>query len=134
MAKLEDIEGVGRVYARKLKKAGVGSTDSLLKMGATPKGRTAIVQKSGLSHAKILQWVNHVDLFRVKGVGGEYADLLEAAGVDTIPELAQRTAAHLYQKLVEVNRTEKLVRKLPGKRQAAGWIKQAKKLPRRVSY
>jgi predicted flap endonuclease-1-like 5' DNA nuclease len=134
MAKLKDIEGVGRVYARKLKIAGVGSTDSLLKKGATVQGRRDIVRKSGLSRAKILQWVNHVDLIRVKGVGSEYADLLEAAGVDTIPELAQRKAARLYEKLAEVNRTKKLVRKLPGERQVAGWIKQAKKLPRRVSY
>jgi predicted flap endonuclease-1-like 5' DNA nuclease len=134
MAKLEDIEGVGRAYARKLKKAGVRSTASLLKKGATPKGRRDIVRKSGLSHAKILRWVNHVDLFRVKGVGSEYADLLEAAGVDTIPELAQRKAGRLYQTLAELNRTKKLVRKLPGQRQVAGWINQAKKLPRRVDY
>jgi len=134
MAKLEDIEGIGRVYARKLKKAGVRSTGSLLKKGATPEGRRDIVRKSGLSRAKILRWVNHVDLFRVKGVGSEYADLLEAAGVDTVPELAQRTGGHLSQTLVEVNGSKKLVRKLPAEGQVAGWIKQAKKLPRCVEY
>ncbi len=134
MAKLEDIEGIGRAYARKLRKAGVRSTGSLLKKGATPEGRRDIVRKSGLSRVKILRWVNHVDLFRVKGVGSEYADLLEAAGVDTVPELAQRTPAHLYQTLVGVNATKKLVRKLPAKQQVAGWIRQAKKLPRCVEY
>ena len=82
----------------------------------------------------ILEWVNHVDLYRIKGVGSEYSDLLEAAGVDTIPELAQRKAANLIQKMIEVNKAKKLVRQLPVEKQVADWIEQAKKLPRVITY
>jgi predicted flap endonuclease-1-like 5' DNA nuclease len=82
----------------------------------------------------VLEWVNHVDLFRIKGVGSEYADLLEAAGVDTVPELAQRNAANLQQKMAEVNATKKLVRRLPVLSQVEDWIKQAKTLPRVIKY
>src|SRR3972149_9351925 len=113
MAKLEDIEGIGPSYAEKLRKAGIDTTDELLKAGASPKGRDEIAGKSSISGSLILEWVNHADLYRIKGVGSEYADLLEAAGVDTIPELAQRNAANLVQKLTEVNRAKKIVRKLP---------------------
>jgi len=134
MPKLEMIEGVGERYAQALKKAGASSTGALLKLGATPKGRKALAEKSGLGDAHILEWVNHVDLFRIRGVGEEYADLLEEAGVDTIPELAQRKAANLYQKLVEINQTKKLVRKLPTAKQVSDWIEQAKALPRIISY
>ena len=90
MAKLLDVEGIGPVFAQKLKDAGIGSTDTLLKIGSTPKGRQEIADKSGISHSLILEWVNHVDLFRIKGVHEEYSDLLEEAGVDTVPELAKR--------------------------------------------
>ena len=134
MAKLEYIEGVGEVFAKKLSAAGVGSTDALLKLGATPKGRKELAAKSGVSEQKILEWVNHVDLFRIKGVGQEYADLLEEAGVDTIPELAQRKADHLVKKMEEVNKTKKLVRRLPVLSQVESWVAQAKKLPRVVNY
>lgn len=134
MANLLKIEGVGEVYAQKLKDAGVANTDDLLAQGATPKGRKDLADKTGISHTLILEWVNHVDLFRVKGVGEEYADLLEAAGVDTVPELAQRKAENLYQKLVEVNEAKKLVRQLPTQAAVAGWIDQAKQMPRVVIY
>lgn len=134
MAKIVDIEGIGPKYADKLIKAGVGSTDALLKAGATPKGRKELAEKTGIGDALILQWVNHVDLYRIKGVGSEYSDLLEAAGVDTIPELAQRKAANLFQKIVAVNAEKKLVRKLPVEKQVADWIEQAKKLPRVLTY
>jgi predicted flap endonuclease-1-like 5' DNA nuclease len=134
MAKLVYIEGVGEVYAQKLSAAGVGSTDALLKQGATPKGRKELAAKSGISEHLVLEWVNHVDLFRVKGVGQEYADLLEEAGVDTIPELAQRKADHLVKKMEEVNRAKKLVRRLPVLSQVESWVEQAKKLPRVVTY
>ena len=134
MAKIVDVEGIGAKYADKLTKAGVVTTDALLKAGATPKGRKALAEKTGIGDALILTWVNHVDLYRIKGVGSEYSELLEAAGVDTIPELAQRKAGNLIQKIVEVNKAKKLVRKLPVESQVADWIEQAKKLPRVITY
>ena len=134
MAKIVDVEGVGTKFAEKLIKAGVSTTDGLLKAGATPKGRKALAEKTGIGDALILKWVNHVDLYRIKGVGSEYSELLEAAGVDTIPELAQRKAGNLIQKIVAVNMEKKLVRKLPVESQVADWIEQAKKLPRVITY
>ena len=134
MTKLIDIEGAGPAYAAKLQKAGVRSTESLLARGGTPAGRKEIAAKSGVSDALILEWVNHVDLFRVKGVGSEYADLLEAAGVDTVVELAQRNPEQLHAKLLTANAAKKLVRRPPGFSQVRNWIQQAKKLPRMVSY
>ncbi len=134
MSKLLDVEGIGPVFAQKLKDAGIGSTDTLLKIGSTPKGRQEIAEKSGIAISLILEWVNHVDLFRIKGVHEEYSDLLEEAGVDTVPELAQRNADHLFDALVKTNMEKKLVRKLPTKKQVANWIEQAKKLPRALFY
>ena len=134
MAKLSKVEGIGDVYAKKLEAAGVGTTNALLEKGATPKGRKELAKATGISGKLILEWVNHVDLFRVSGVSEEYADLLEEAGVDTIPELAQRNADNLYQKIIEVNAAKKLVRRLPGKNDVSSWVKQAKKLPRKITY
>jgi predicted flap endonuclease-1-like 5' DNA nuclease len=134
MANLKDIEGVGPVYAERLRGAGIGTTDALLKQGATPQGRKEIADKTGISDSLILEWVNHVDLFRVRGVQEEYADLLEEGGVDTVPELAQRNAENLYQRLVEVNREKRLVRRLPARADVASWIKQARQLPRVITY
>jgi predicted flap endonuclease-1-like 5' DNA nuclease len=134
MAKIIDIEGIGLVYAEKLIAVGVRTTNRLLKKGATPQGRAALEKETGISHEKILEWVNHADLFRIKGVGEEYSDLLEEAGVDTVPELAQRNAQNLYAKLVEVNDKMKLVRQLPSQRQVADWVEQAKMLPRKIEY
>jgi predicted flap endonuclease-1-like 5' DNA nuclease len=134
MAKIVDVEGIGTKYADKLTKAGISTTDALLKAGATPKGRKELAEKTGVGDALILKWVNHVDLYRIKGVGSEYSELLEAAGVDTIPELAQRKASNLIQKIVAVNMEKKLVRKLPVESQVANWIEQAKKLPRILTY
>lgn len=134
MAKIIDVEGIGKKYAGTLIKAGVKTTEALLKAGTTPKGRKELAEKTGIGDALILKWVNHVDLYRIKGVGAEYSELLEAAGVDTVPELAQRKAGNLAQKIVEVNATKKLVRKLPVESQIANWIEQAKKLPRVITY
>ena len=134
MAKLEMVEGIGVKYARDLRKAGVRSTASLLKRGATPSGRKELAAASGIGKALILEWVNHVDLFRIKGVGEEYSDLLEEAGVDTVVELAQRVADNLYKKVIEVNKRKRLVRRPPSKKMVAGWVAQAKKLPRKISY
>ncbi|MBN2148619.1 MAG: DUF4332 domain-containing protein [Anaerolineales bacterium] len=134
MAKLVEVEGIGEKFAAKLKAAGIATTAVLLEKGATPKGRKEIAEKSGISDGLILQWVNHVDLFRIKGVGSEYSDLLEAAGVDTVPELAQRKAENLFEKMTAVNAEKKLVRRLPLKPQVANWIEQAKLLPRVIQY
>lgn len=134
MANLLTVEGIGESYAQKLMEAGISTTQDLLAKGASPQGRKEIAEKTGINPTLILRWVNRVDLARVKGVGEEYADLLEAAGVDTIPELAQRNPKSLYQKLVEVNCEKKLVRRLPSETQVQDWVEQAKKLPRRVTY
>lgn len=134
MAKLEDVEGIGATYAEKLRQAGVRSTDAFLKLAATPKGRQELAEKSDINEKLILEWANHLDLYRIKGVGSEYSDLLEEAGVDTVVELAQRNPEHLYQKMVEVNNAKKLVRKMPVQAQVADWIEQAKKLPRVLQY
>lgn len=134
MAKLTVIEGVGEAYAEKLKAAGVTTTQSLLEMGSTPKGRKDMAEASGLSPKLILEWVNRVDLFRIKGVGEEYSDLLEFSGVDTVPELAQRNPENLYAKMLEVNAERKLVRRPPTLAQVVNWVEQAKELPRVVTY
>ncbi len=134
MAKIIDVEGIGSVYAQKLVKAGITTTDKLMKKGATPKGRQEIEEMTGISHSLVLEWVNHVDLYRIKGVAQEYADLLEEAGVDTVPELAQRNAANLHAKMAEVNAAKKLVRQLPSQKQVESWVSQAKELPRVVKY
>jgi predicted flap endonuclease-1-like 5' DNA nuclease len=134
MAKLTKVEGIGEIYAQRLQEAGIRTTQALLEKGASPQGRQEIAEKTDISEKLILEWVNHVDLFRIKGVGEEYSDLLEEAGVDTVPELAQRNAEHLYQKLVAVNRGKKLVRKLPSQAQVGDWIEQARRLPRVITY
>ncbi len=134
MTKLSSIEGIGEVFAAKLKEAGIGSLEKLLEVGSTPKGRKEIAEQTGLSEAQILKWVNKADLTRIKGVSTQYADLLEASGVDTVPELAQRNPDNLYQKIVEVNREKKLVRKLPTANQVKDWVEQAKRAPRVIQY
>jgi predicted flap endonuclease-1-like 5' DNA nuclease len=134
MANIEDIEGVGEAYATLLRNAGVKSVEALLIRGATPQGREELAAATGITKTLILEWVNHADLFRIKGVGSEFSDLLEEAGVDTVMELAQRNADNLHQKLNEVNVTKALVRRLPSLNQVRDWVDQAKQLPRVVEY
>lgn len=134
MTKVVDVEGIGPKYAGKLQKAGVFTTEGLLKVCATPAGRKEIAAKSGISDTLILEWTNRVDLYRIKGVGSEYSDLLEKSGVDTVVELAQRKGTNLYAKMIEINNSKKLVRKLPTKDQVEDWIALAKKLPRVIKY
>ena len=134
MAKIIDVEGIGKVYAEKLKEAGLSTVEALLKMGASPQSRKEIEEKTGISHKLILEWVNLADLFRIQGIGEEYSDLLEEAGVDTVVELAQRNAENLHQNLVEINQQKKLVRQVPGLSQVTKWVEQAKILPRVVTY
>ena len=134
MASLISIEGIGEVYAQKLREAGISTTDALLQAGSTPRGRSEIAEKSGITGTLILEWVNLADLFRIKGIGEEYSDLLEEAGVDTVPELAQRNPDNLYKALSEINEAKKLVRRLPAADQVKDWVAQAKALPRVVTY
>lgn len=129
-----DIQGIGPSHAAKLKKAGIRSTEALLKRGAKPAGRKEISKATGISHAPILRWVNHADLYRVKGIGSQYSELLEAAGVDTVVELAKRDAVKLLATMVKTNQAKNLVNGMPGLRQVRSWVTQAKKLPRVVSY
>jgi len=134
MADLTKVEGIGEVYAKKLEEIGIRTPEALLEKGSTPQGRKEIAEKTGISSNLIMEWVSHVDLFRIKGIGEEYADLLEAAGVDTVPELARRNPENLFQKLVEVNAEKLLVRRLPSIGLVRSWVEQAKQLPRKVHY
>lgn len=134
MAKLEDIEGIGPSYATKLKDAGVTTEEGLLEAGATKKGRAEIAEKTGISEKLILGWVNRADLSRIKGVGSQYADLLEEAGVDTVPELAQRNAANLTKAMEEANEKKNLVNRTPSESEVAKWIEEAKTLDKIVTH
>lgn len=134
MTDVSAIEGVGAASAQKLKAADVSTVETLLTQGATPKGRQDLAAKTGISSTQILEWVNRADLFRVKGVGEEMSDLLEAAGVDSVPELARRNAASLHQRMAEVNEQKKLTRRLPTEAQVGAWIEEAKQLPRVVTH
>lgn len=134
MPSIIDIEGIGAAYKKKLKAAGIATTEKLLEVAATPKGRKELAEKTGISDTLILEWVNLADLFRIKGVGSEYSDLLEEAGVDTIVELAKRVPKNLFSKMSEINTAKKLVRKMPTEEQVGDWVDQAKKLPRIVKY
>ncbi len=134
MANLAKIEGIGPTYAEKLKKTGITTTEALLEKGATVSGRHEIAETSGISEEKVLRWVNLSDLFRVKGIGEEYSDLLEAAGVDTVPEMAQRNPKNLYEMLVTVNEEKNLVRQVPSQTTVQTWIENAKTLPTIIKH
>jgi predicted flap endonuclease-1-like 5' DNA nuclease len=134
MASIVDIEGIGPVTAKKLQEAGVRSTQALLEHGATANGRKELAFTIGVDPSKLLEWVNHADLYRVYGIGSEYSNLLEQAGVDTVMELAQRNANALYEALMKTNEAKKLVRKMPTCEQVTKWISEAKSLPRIVQY
>lgn len=134
MATIAEIEGIGPAYAAKLMGAGVETTGDLLERGSTADGRAVLASSASVSPKLVLEWVNHADLLRVAGVGSEYADLLEEAGVDSVPELAQRNAANLHAVLVAANEAKALVRQLPSEKQVAGWIEEAKGLPRVVTH
>jgi len=132
--KIEDIEGIGPATGEKLRAAGVKDTDSLLAHAKTPKMRKELAESSGLSEKQVLKFANMADLYRIKGVGSEYAELLEAAGVDTVPELAQRNAENLTKKMEEVNEEKKLTRRTPTQSDVESWVAQAKDLPRALEY
>jgi predicted flap endonuclease-1-like 5' DNA nuclease len=134
MTNLTTIEGIGEVYSGQLSEAGISTTEDLLEKAATPDGRQAVEDETGISGKLILRWANMADLFRINGVSEEYADLLEAAGVDTVPELAQRNPENLYQVLIQTNEEKQLVRGTPGESQVATWVSEAKELPRVLTY
>lgn len=133
--KIEDVEGIGPAYAGKLAAAGVATTDALLERGATSSGRDKLAAETGISERLLLEWVNHADLMRIDGVGSEYADLLEAAGVDSCAELAQRNAANLAITFQELDAARpNWIRQIPGEKTIAGWIEQADKLAKVVTH
>jgi uncharacterized membrane protein HdeD (DUF308 family)/predicted flap endonuclease-1-like 5' DNA nuclease len=131
---IEYVEGIGPVFGAKLKAVGINTPLDLLRKGATRKGRDLIAEATGITLTLILKWVNHTDLYRLKGVGSEYADLLEAAGVDTVVELATRNPTNLHNKLVVINEEKKLVRQVPSATQVENWVVEAKQLGRVVTY
>lgn len=132
--KIEDVEGIGPVIGEKLRNAGIKDTDSLLENARTPKQRKELAEKSGLTEKQVLKFANMVDLYRISGVGSEYAELLEVSGVDTVPEVARRNAANLAAAIAEVNAEKKLSGRTPGETEIAKWIAQAKELPRVLEY
>lgn len=134
MTKLTEVEGIGETYAGKLKDCGCNTQEDLLNQGGTPAGRKKLEDDSGVSGTLLLKWINRADLARVKGIGSEYADLLECAGVDTVPELAQRNAGNLHAKMLEVNEEKKLVRNPPAESQVSDWVEQAKGMDRAIHY
>lgn len=131
---IEKIEGIGPKYAQALAKAGVKTTTRLLKDGATKKGREALAAKSGLSEMLILEWVNLADLMRIKGVGEEYSDLLEEAGVDSVKELRNRVPANLCKAMEDTNKAKRLVRRTPNLSMVERWVAEAKTLPPVVTH
>ena len=132
--KIIDIQGIGPAYAEKLKAAGVNKVSELLEKGKTAKGRKELEDETGIRHDLILTWVNHADLFRVKGVGPQFAELLEASGVDTVKEFAHRNAENLEAKMKEVNEKEHRTRRVPTAAELQKMIDQAKELPAVVTY
>ncbi|MBS1705601.1 MAG: DUF4332 domain-containing protein [Armatimonadetes bacterium] len=134
MASISDIEGIGDSYAAKLKDQGVSTPEKLLETAASKKGRQDLAEKSGISETLILKWVNHADLMRINGVGGQFAELLEASGVDSLPELAQRNAANLAAKMEEVNAAKNLTNRVPSETEVAKWVEEAKTLGRIVTH
>ena len=129
-----DIEGIGPIYSEKLNEHGISYVDELLDAGATRNAREDLAETTGISPTLLLEWINLADLFRIKGVGEEWSDLLEEAGVDTVMELAQRNPVNLHSTLVDINETKNLVRRTPTLEQVEDWVEQAKSLPRKIEY
>ena len=132
--KIDEIEGIGPSYAEKLQGAGIKTTDDLLTLCCEPQGRKQIAERTGVSEKHILGWTNMADLMRVSGVGRQYAELLEAAGVDTIKELRNRNAENLAAKMEEVNAEKKLAKSSPSASMVIGWVEQAKQTDPKITY
>ena len=131
---IDEIEGIGPVYAEKLQAVGIRTTEAYLERAKDPKGRKALAEETGIEASRILKWANMADLMRINGVGEEYSELLEAAGVDTVKELKHRNAANLAAKMKEVNEEKKLVRQVPGETSVEKWVAPAKALPAMMTY
>jgi len=132
--KIEDIEGIGPTYGAKLKAANINTTDDLLDRCGSAKGRSETATATGLSEGQLLKWANLADLMRLKGVGTQFAELLEAAGVDTVKELRQRVPANLAAKMKTVNEEKKLTRVTPTEQMVTDWVAQAKTMEPKVSH
>lgn len=132
--KVEDIEGIGPVYAKQLQDAGINTSDALLEAAGPKAGRDALEASTGISGKLLLEWVNACDLMRIDGIGAQFSDLLEAAGVDSAAELAQRNAANLANTFLELNAARATTRRAPTEAMVADWIEQAKKLPKVVTH
>jgi predicted flap endonuclease-1-like 5' DNA nuclease len=131
---INDIEGIGPKFTKMLKKVGVTQTKHLLNRGASKKGRKDLAKESGLKDTQILKWANMADLMRIRGVGEEYSELLEAAGVDTVKELRNRNPENLREAMTTKNAKKKLVRQLPGPKQVKSWVAHAKKLKPTITH
>ena len=131
---IEEIEGIGPAMGAKLKEAGIGTVEKLLAAGASKKGRTELEESTGIAGDKILKFVNHADLIRVKGIGPQFAELLEAAGVDTVKEFKSRNAANLHAKMKEVNDEKNLVNGMPSLGQLEAMIEEAKSMEYLVTH
>ncbi|NLY37498.1 MAG: DUF4332 domain-containing protein [Tissierellia bacterium] len=134
MAKLSMLEGIDGNYETTLKEAGVANVQSFLEGCGTKKNRANLAEKTGISEKQILKWANYADLDRIKGIGGQFSKLLEAAGVDTVPELARRKPENLLAKMEEINKTKNLVKRTPALSQVTDWVKQAGDLPPMLEY
>ena len=132
--KIIDIEGVGDVYAKKLTEAGINKVSELLERCAAPKGRKELAKATDIPEKIILRWTNHADLFRVKGIGPQFSELLEAAGVDTVKELRNRKAENLHKALEETNAKKKLTRVVPPLKSVEKMIAEAKALEPKMTY
>jgi predicted flap endonuclease-1-like 5' DNA nuclease len=128
------VEGIGPVYAEKLKGIGITTTEKYLEAAKDRKGRDKLSASLGIDHARVLKWANHCDLFRIRGIAGQMAELLEASGVDTVKELGHRVPAKLSQKMAEVNGVKKLCKVDPSEKVVAGWIAEAKTLAPVMTY
>ena len=132
--KIEEIEGIGPVYAEKLAAASIKTTDDLLKLCCDAKGRKSAAETTGASEGQLLKWANMADLMRISGVGSEYSELLEAAGVDTVKELRNRNAENRAAKMAEVNESKKLTRTVPSEKVVTDWVDQAKSLDPLITH
>ncbi|MDY7026097.1 MAG: DUF4332 domain-containing protein [Pseudomonadota bacterium] len=134
MAGITEIEGIGEAQGAKLQAAGIKTVEALLEQCCGKSARAKLAEETGISEKLILSWVNRADLTRIKGVSTQYADLLEASGVDTVPELKMRKPENLHAKMAEVNEAKKLVRQVPGLSQVESWVEQAKTLEKKVTH
>lgn len=132
--KIIDVEGIGEVYGKKLVDAGINTVEELLEAGCKPAGRKALAEKTEISPKLILTWTNHADLMRINGIGPQFSELLEAAGVDTVKELKHRKAENLQPKLEEINAEKNLVNRVPGLKEVQKMIDQAAELPAKMEY